>query len=199
MRPIRLLILLLLVVIVATACSLAGETGDRNTDATAAQSFVPDLPGYTEHTTDNLRDTLVATLGGASVLSGNPVQALLVAKVDDLVDCYQDVGALEAKIYTQNVDLSEIAIPIGGVLAVVNQDRVRDNFLACLLRPPQMDMFGAQGVEPEPCYGYGTFTVQEETISFLYAATDQPLCNEFSRFYAPYNPVGDSGPIILPQ
>lgn len=198
MRTIRLPILLIVVLLALTACSLAQETGDTSGDATAAQRFVPDLAGYTEHTTNNLRDTLVTALGGASVLSGNPVQALLVAKVDDLIDCYQDVGALEAKIYTQNVDLSEIAIPIGGVLAVVNQDRIRDNFLSCLTRPPEMDMFGAQAAEPEPCYGYGTFTVEDETISYLYAATDQPLCNEFSRFFAPYNPTGNSGPIIIP-
>ena len=198
MRITRLLTLLLIAVVALTACSLTGETGDSSTDAAAAQSFVPDLPGYTEHTTDNLRDTLTGLLGGAGVLTGNPVQALLVAKVDDLIDCYQDVGALEAKIYTQNVDLSEIAIPIGGVLAVVNQDRVRDNFLSCLLRPPNAGLFGAQAAEPEPCFGYGTFTFEEETISFVYAATDQPLCTAFNQFFAPYSPTGDSGPIVMP-
>ena len=198
MKATRFTIVMLILILALTACSLSGETGDDDRDDEAAQSFVPNLTGYDLHETDNLQDTMAAAAGGASVLTGNVVVGLLIQRVDSLIDCYREVGAVEAVLYTERIDVSNPRVPIGGALAVINQDRVRDNFLACVT-DIGMGVFGAQAAEPEPCYGYGTFDFSGDTISFIYAATDQPLCDALGGHFAQYNPTGNSGPVVIPR
>lgn len=196
---IRSLILILITALALTACNFDRSSDDTDTDVEAAQSFFPALQSYNASSTDNIRDAVVTALGGASLLTANPVQAGLIAQADSMIDCYQEVGAADAQVYTQRINISEPTIPIAGVLAVVNQNRVADNFLHCLTSTPLDGVFGAQSVQPQPCYGYGTFTFNEDRISFLYAATDQPLCNEFNTYFAQYNPSGDTGAIQIPS
>lgn len=195
---IRSLILILITALALTACNFDRSTDDTDTDVEAAQSFFPALQSYNTSSTDNIRDAVVTALGGASLLTANPVQAGLIAQADAMIDCYQEVGAADVQVYTQRINLSEPTIPIAGVLAVVNQNRIADNFLHCLTSTPLDGVFGAQSVQPQPCYGHGTFTFNEDRISFLYAATDQPLCNEFNTYFAQYNPSGDTGAIQIP-
>lgn len=180
---------IILSLLVLTACELnIPETGDQNTDAEAAQSFLPTIQGYTTHSTTTVQDAIVSALGGASLLTANPVQAALVAKIDGMVDCYRDVGAFEARAYVENLsNLDAARLPIAGVLAVVNQNRVRENFLACAAQTPLDGLFGAQSAEPEPCYGSGTFNFAGDTISYIYAATDTPLCDIFAQYFAQYS------------
>lgn len=179
------------------ACSLTTNPNQTSTDPAAAQSFFPQIAGYDATTTDSIRTAITTTLGSAGLLTGNLVQAALVAKVDDMIRCYQQVGAADARIYTQRINITEPTVPIAGVLAIINQDRIRENFLGCALRNP-LTGFGAQAAEPEPCYGYGTFAFNEDRISYLFAATDQPLCDRFAQHFAPYNPTGGGGRIVLP-
>lgn len=197
MRTFVALILTVCFLLALTACSMAGETGDDDTDPEAAQSFFPQLGGYNITTTENIQDAIATAMGGAALGSGNVVLAGLIAKINSMIDCYRRVGAVDARIYTQRIDPTNLSIPIAGVLAVINQDRIRDNFLACALQIPGTG-FTAQAAEPTPCYGYGTFTFNNDRISFLYAATDQPLCDAMNAYFAPYNPEGQSGPIIIP-
>jgi len=168
----------ILILILATLPWLTGceatDTGDTATDPEAAQSFFPTLPNYTVQGTESVQDAIVSTLGGASLLTGNPVQAALVQRLDALLDCYRERGALDAKIYTENVTtMTEARVPIAGVLAVINQNRVRENLVSCLLSP--------MSATPQPCSGSGSFTFQGDTILYIYAASDRPLCDLFQQ------------------
>lgn len=174
---------------ILTMLALVGcqQTGDKNTDIEAAQSFFPALTGYTTYATTNVQDALATALGGAGVISGNVVQAALVERIDSMIDCYREVGAVDAQIYVEQVgNLESVRAPRAGVLAVINQDRLRDNFLACITTSPLDGMFGAQSAEPEPCTGSGTFTYEGDRISYLYAATDTPLCTLMQNHFAQY-------------
>ena len=175
------IVLVLMVVIMSALVGCELDTGHTSEDAAAAQSFFPNLARYSTQETGNVQDAIVTALGGSALLTGNIIQAALVQRVDALLDCYRDRGAIDAKIYTENVDqLQEARVPIAGVLAVINQDRVFDNFAGCLLSPH------AQSAEPEPCSDHGSFTFEGDTILYIYAATDTPLCSLFEQHFAAY-------------
>lgn len=193
MKSLHLTALLTVLLLALTACSLGGSSDNTADDSAAAQRFIPNLPGYTETETTDVQDALAGILGGSGALTGNFVQSAAVLTLDRLVDCYRDRGAFDARLYSQNIELTNIQTPIVGVLAVINQDRVAEEFINCVLpefmRP---DDFGAQAAGPQPCFGYGSFSFEGDTISFIYGATDRPLCDSFNSFFAPFNPTGDT-------
>ena len=102
-----------------------------------------------------------------------------------MIDCYRDVGAVDAKVYVEQVtNLEGLRLPIAGVLAVINQDRLRENFLSCVTNTALDELLSPQSLEPEPCYGSGTFTSQGDTISYIYGATDRPLCQLMEQYFS---------------
>lgn len=178
-----ILFLLVLVAMFGAACSRLGvpggavvpTTGNTSSDPSAAQQFVPELPGYLSTNASNISTAISTITGGASALSGNLVGTALIAQIDGMIACYQNVGAVAAKVYAQ-ADIATIAqgqVPTVGALAVVNQDRLVNNFLPCALGSGP-NTLGAQAAQP--CSGSGSFVVNNETLWYLYAATDQALC-----------------------
>lgn len=178
-----ILFLLVLVATFGAACSRLGvpggavvpTTGNTSSDPSAAQQFVPELPGYLSTNASNISTAISTITGGASALSGNLVGTALIAQIDGMIACYQNVGAVAAKVYAQ-ADIATIAqgqVPTVGALAVVNQDRLVNNFLPCALGSGP-NTLGAQAAQP--CSGSGSFVVNNETLWYLYAATDQALC-----------------------
>src|SRR5690606_40484862 len=107
------LALLLICALSITACSVVGgsnlvpTTGDTANDPSAAQQFVPDLPGYISTETSNVTDAISAVTGGASLLTGNLPLAALVAQIDGMIQCYENVGAIASKVYVQ-ANVSEL-------------------------------------------------------------------------------------------
>ena len=198
MKFTRILLVLLIGSLALTACTLSTSTDDTAEDPEAAQSFFPDLDasGYNVTEADSVIDAITTAMSAASVGTGNLVLAGVIQKVDDMIECYQEVGAADAQIYTQRINITNPSIPTAGVLAIVNENRIADNFLHCLTRIPGSDLIQTQSAEPEPCWGYGSFTFNEETISFIFAATDQPLCDLFDANFAPYNPTGQTAPMF---
>ena len=70
--PQKRFLALLIVLFLAAACGLVPSTGDKSTDAAAAQNFVPaSIPGYNVTDAASITDALSKTGIGASVLTGN--------------------------------------------------------------------------------------------------------------------------------
>jgi hypothetical protein len=183
----KLLIVVLCGLLTLAGCNLVLQsTGHTSTDPQAAQRFFPQFGNYNISATDDIQTAITTALGGAGLLTGNPAQAALVAQIDTVINCYKEVGAVDARIYIERVTLDDLRIPTAGVLAVINQDRIRENFLSCVTRTPLGGLLGAQSAQPEPCLGSGTFTFEGNTISFLYAATDTPLCDLFAQHFRQY-------------
>ena len=69
--PKSVLALLMICVLAVAACSVVGgtnlvpTTGDTANDPSAAQQFVPDLPGYISTNASNIADAISAVGGGA--------------------------------------------------------------------------------------------------------------------------------------
>ena len=174
---------LILALTLLTACDLVTSTGDSAADPEAAQRFLPQIVGYDATSADNIIDALTAAGGSASLITGNLPVTALVAKLDTMIQCYQDVGAVSANIYTEQIDLLNPKVPILAVLAVVNQERLQNNLLACALGSADTREFSAQAVEIQPCVGSGEFKINDETLSYIYAATDQLLCSAFETHF----------------
>jgi hypothetical protein len=181
---------LMICTLAVAACSVVGgsnlvpTTGDTANDPSAAQRFVPDLPGYISTNATNVTDAISAITGGASLLTGNVPAAALVAQIDGMIQCYQNVGAFAAKVYVEaNVsNLVQGQVPSAGALAVINQDRIASNFMACALGSGGQGL-SAQSDQPQPCFGSGTFTADNETLHYLYAATEPNLCAQFQSLF----------------
>lgn len=182
----RLHILWLLTVLLAllAACSdLVPIGADTAEQATSAQRFLPEVAGYGLSDTASLSDTLATLGGGASLLSGNPALAAAISSIDGMIRCYREVGAVAAGIYSK-ISLDTLLQGEGvslGAVAVINQQRLSRNFLNCAL--PGAELFSAQADSIQPCSGFGTLLVANETLHYLYAATDPLLCFSYQSHF----------------
>jgi uncharacterized protein YceK len=169
--------------LLAAGCSGVVTTNDKSTDPQAVQHYLPNIATYNATNAKSVTDALTGLGGTASLLANNAALSALLAKLDSLLTCYQNVGAVTASIYTpQAIDPTSADIPNIGVVALVNQDRLRRDFLACLTGGGNPN-FSAQAATVQPCVGSGNFTVQGETISYIYAATRPDLCALFEQHF----------------
>lgn len=154
------------------------------TDSQSAGAFLPTLSGYTVTGASSISDALAAAAGEGAEQLGNPVVEQAVTRVDNFIQCYQDVGAVAANIYTQ-VDVDQILagdVPSAGAVAVVNQDRVRENLLACITGSGD---FAAQSA-PTLCQGSGSFESGGDMFTYVYAGTDDGFCSAVQSHFAQY-------------
>lgn len=150
-------------------------TGDTGRDPQAAQSFFPTFDNYAVEGLQGVQDAVLGGLTAAGIGAGNLPFSALMYKLDDFVDCYRETGTFDARLYIERLlTITDMRLPIAGVLMILNQNRAVDNFLPCITRPPSNL---ARAMSAEPCTGYGSFRSGGDTISYLYAATDQPLCD----------------------
>jgi hypothetical protein len=171
---------LLLTLLLLASCTMTA-TGDTANDAASAQNFLPNIPGYNMTEARTITDALTAAGVGGSLLTGNLPLAALVNRLDAMMTCYQGVGAVAARVYTEvNIaNLIQGQIPKVGALAVINEARLERNFFNCALGGGAS--ISAQSDQVEPCGGTGTFTVNNERLHYLYGATSPELCGIFQQ------------------
>lgn len=178
MKAIRVFIFASLL-LMAAGCQIVPGTGDSATDAAAAQQFVPqNIPGYIAVDATSITDALSKAGVAGSVLSGNVPAAGAIAKIDDMIRCYQGVGAVAAKVYTEaNIAGAISGVPKIGAIAVVNTTRLQRNLLQCVLNTGGASAQAAN--EIQPCGSSGQITVNGENIQYVFAATTPELCTVF--------------------
>jgi hypothetical protein len=179
------LLLLGLALMLLTACTLdnvaniAPTTANTSGDVGAAGTYMPNLAGYVTTDAANITDAIAAVGGSAALVTGNPIVAAAVAKIDQMISCYRGVGAVAARVYAQS-DISTVLqgqLPVVGAIGIINNDRIVNNFLPCALQTQRTE---AQAAQPEPCGGSGSFVAASgETITYVYAATSPVLCDQF--------------------
>lgn len=162
--------------------NIVPTTGDTALDAAAAQSQLPNFSNYNYTAIDagNITDAITAIGGGGLLVSGNPVAAAAIAKIDDMMRCYESVGAVASQVYAQ-ADIGQVLqgqVPKVGALAIINRTRLGRNLLPCALNTGQG--FSAQAAQVEPCGGAGSFIRMGDTFDYVYAATDPQLCTLFA-------------------
>lgn len=190
-RQIRLILVAAALLAALAACNLGDSvagivptTGDTASDPSAAQQFLPVVAGYNAMDADSIVDAVSALAGGGSLLTGNLPTMALITQIDGMIQCYQNVGAAAARIYVP-VNAMDVAgqiaagsVPNLGVVAIINQDRLVNNFLSCAIGGG-VQAFSAQSAQPQPCASSGTFSANGQTLHYLYAATTPDLCAAF--------------------
>jgi phage tail sheath protein FI len=164
-----------------TGCQVVPSTGDKSTDAAAAQNFVPQsIPGYIATDATSITDALSKAGAAASLLSGNILSTGAIVQLDRMIECYKGVGAVAARVYTEQ-NPTTTTIPKIGALAVVNTTRLQTNFLSCALNVGGASAQSAG--EIQPCGGSGEKVVNNERLQYVYGATTPELCTIFqSKF-----------------
>jgi len=172
------LLLVTVALVSLVGCQVVPATGDKNTDAAAAQQFVPpSIPGYDATDAANISDALTKVGAAGSLLTGNLVSAGAIAKLNNVIACYQGVGAVAAKVYIDKNIAANPNAPKVGVLAVVNITRIQRNLFSCALNTGGASAQAESGIQP--CGSSGEKVVNGETLDYVYAATTPELCATF--------------------
>lgn len=155
------------------AISACSDTGNTSTDALSAQRLLPNLADYTATDVDTTLDGAFAAVGGAALVGGQIGITAFVAKAEQILQCFQDRGAIAAKFYSKTNAGS--TIPQVGAVLVVNQSRINQEMINCALGG-QEEAVSAHSLNIEPCASAGTITYEGDTISYVYAGSHPDVC-----------------------
>lgn len=150
-------------------CDLLGGGNDNPTPPPAAD-MLPNLSGYNTIEGQTLTDYISTLAEGASLLAGQPELAATIAAVDGVISCYQQVGAVRARVY------SKADAPLtAGTVAIADRNALLDplNLFNCLLAP--------RGPESgfEPCTASYTLSRDDNEFYIVYAGTTGEMCQLF--------------------
>ena len=174
---------------------------NTTTNNATSPTYLPNLNGYAVADSGSLTSAF-DFLAGSGVLGAQSASSttfsaqsltltgiatsVLVGQVDDFIACYRRVGAVNAQVYIKT-DLTTLisgSTPSMGAVAVVNQDLLRNNLVACALKPNDPNAFSAQAAEAQPCGNIGSFISNGQTLTYVYAGTDATFCNQVQNYYA---------------
>jgi hypothetical protein len=173
----RLLLLVIAVAVLLVVASVLLGIDRSGPEENPAADLLPDLPGYNMVEGDLLTDYIGKLSGGAALLVGQPELAAAIVAVDQVIGCYQDVGAVEARVYSLEDD------PLSaGVVAIGDRNKLLDpeNLFACVA--PALP---AEGDEPidmatiRPCTASYTLARDDNEFYIIYAATTVEVCQSF--------------------
>jgi hypothetical protein len=164
------------IIVVATlsGCDLLPGAGGPTAQPPSV-TMLPNLPGYTVVEGQTLTGYLGKLSGGAALLTGNPELAATLTAVDAIIGCYQQVGAVRARLYSNQ------ALPLSaGAVAIADKKALLDpaNLYKCVA--PNVGP-RAQTVKIEPCQANYTLTRDGNEFYILYAGTTQEICQAFCK------------------
>jgi len=173
-----------LMLLVLAAC---GGTGNLAGDAQSAQRLLPNLAAYTATNVDAAIDGAFTAVGGAALVGGQVALTAAVAKIEQVLQCFQDRGAIAAKFYTETNPTG--AVPLVGAVLVINQTRINQELINCALGG-QEGLPSAQTIAIEPCAHAGTFDYQGNTISFVYVGSHPQVCALYEQHFNNLTGIG---------
>ena len=168
------IVCMIIVVVTLSGCELLPGPGGSTAQPPAA-TLLPNLPGYAAVEGQTLTGYIGKLSGGAALLTGQPELAATLVAVDAIIGCYQQVGAVRARVYSSQ------ASPLSaGAVAIADKKALLDpaNLFRCVapsLRPE------VQAVKIEPCKASYTLTRDGNEFYILYAGTTQDICQAFCR------------------
>jgi hypothetical protein len=158
----------------SSGCDLLPGSGG-STPQPPAVTMLPDLPGYTVVEGQTLTGYIGKLSGGAALLTGQPELAATLTAVDAIIGCYQQVGAVRARVYSNQ------AQPLSsGAVAIADRNALLDpaNLFKCVAPSAAL---GAQAVKIEPCKASYTLARDGNEYYILYAGTTQEICQAFCK------------------
>ncbi len=162
----RVLPFLVVIAVILSACG-------QGTPEPSAAALMPNLPGYDVTDTLDIQNAISKAAAVASLGAQQPELTALIAGVNNLVNCYQQAGAVQGRTYVNHTDILK-----SGVVVIVNRNVVTDPnlFVNCVL--PQAGPRLAPTLI-QPCGK--TYTLDKDNNQFYigYAATNPEVCAAF--------------------
>ena len=139
------------------------------------ESNVAGLRAWYEQLDAELYAAVAALSEGAALLAGQPQLALTVGTLDGVIDCYQEVGGVRARVYSHAERPLE-----AGLVAIVDEVRINDpdNLFRCVT-PAALSLEGAEEMVIEPCAAAFTLVNEDGTFYVVYAASTYTTCRDF--------------------
>jgi hypothetical protein len=150
------------------AVVIAACTNEPPRDNSAA-NLMPAPANYTVTNTLDIQDAITKIAGTASIATGGPQFAAMIAAAGEVVKCYQKAGALEGRVYTKNGDPLK-----AGVVLIINKNQALDPgvFLSCV----GVEGLASPASVSQPCAN--AYTLKKDNNEFFigYVATDYEVC-----------------------
>lgn len=173
----RIFLLSLIAVIALAACQ---------TQRGSAKDMLPDVPNTTVVEGQTITQFLAKLADGAALIAANPQLIPVVQRVEASLTCYQDLGAVALRTYTDK------QFPLSaGVVAIVDRKALTDpvNFANCVLGRAQGAEAGAAAPTIQPCTKSYTLKKNDNEFNIAYLATTKEMCQAFcSRLEGCTNP-----------
>lgn len=160
----RILLLGLIAVVALSACQ--AQRG-------SAKDMLPDVPNTTIVEGQTITQFLAKAADGAALAAANPELIPLVQRVEASLTCYQDLGAVALRTYTDK----QFALS-AGIVAIIDRKALTDptNFMNCVLGRAQ----GAAATPTiEPCVKTYTLKKDDNEFYIAYIATTKEMCQAF--------------------
>jgi len=174
-RPSRVFVMLIAVAILMGGAGLILGITQQNPETPPAEEMLPDLQGYDTVEGEALTDHIGKLSGGAALLAGQPELALAVAAVDQVIGCYQEMGAVKARVYSnQESPLS------AGIVAIGDRNELLDpqNLFKCVA--PAIPDAGQPDMPPiQMCAASYTLERDDNEFYVIYAGTTEEVCLTF--------------------
>ncbi|HRQ36524.1 MAG TPA: hypothetical protein PLD25_01240 [Chloroflexota bacterium] len=159
--------LMVLVLLTLVSCDLLPGGGGG-----AAATLLPELDGYNTIEGQSFTDALT-TLGVMTTLAGQPELGAPIAAVSGVVSCYQEAGAVSARVYSdQSEPRNSGIVAVGDKKALLNPI----TFLQCV---PGNRGPSAQSVTIQPCSHSYTLTRDDNEFYIIYAGLTADVCHAF--------------------
>jgi predicted small secreted protein len=162
----RILLLSWIVVITLAACQ---------TTQGSAKDMLPTVPNTSVVEGQTITQFLAKVADGAALAAANPELIPLIQRVEASLTCYQNLGAVALRTYTDKT------FPLSaGIVAIIDRKALTDpvNFANCVLGSAQgMDASVAPAIKP--CSKSYTLKKDDNEFYIAYIATTQEMCSAF--------------------
>ena len=179
MRKLILLTLILVVAgLIAINCNgieLPAGPGNAGNPPPAAE-MLPDLPGYKVVEGQQLTAYLGTLAEGEALLRESPNLAALLGRVDGIISCYEQAGAVRSRLYSNE------SFPLeAGAVAIGDQDQMLSpqNLFNCIGGSGKNVEAQSRGASIEPCSAAYSVDKDGHTFYVLYAGTTAEICQAF--------------------
>lgn len=162
-----MLLTMLLLLVGFTSCDL------QPTPTADAAALLPDLAGYNTIEGESFTDGLT-TLGVMATLGGLPEFGAPIAAISEVVGCYQEAGAVSARVYSDQADPRN-----SGIVAIGDRNALQNpiTFLRCVPGATSGAETGA--VVLQPCATSYTLAKENNEFYILYAGLTTDVCHAF--------------------
>ncbi len=163
----RLFLLIIIAGVLLAACQ---------TTAGDAKSMLPAVPNTTVVEGQTITQFLAKVADGAALAAANPELIAVIQRVEASLTCYQDLGAVALRTYTdKSFSLS------AGVVAIIDRKALTDpvNFANCVVGSAHGVASGAATPTIKPCIKNYTLKKNDNEFYIAYIATTQEMCTAF--------------------